>query len=140
MLRDERVPVRLVISALWVATMLCYVYGDIFNLFRPGRLEALMAGRTPVGPTTQAVLLAFAISMAIPSAMVFLTLVLRPQMNRWMNIVLGVLYTLIMLITMVGQWTFYVFLGLVEITLTALIVWYAWTWPKQETVSPGMKS
>jgi hypothetical protein len=28
---------------------------------------------------------------------------------------------------------YYVLFGLIEITLTLLIVWYAWTWPKQPT-------
>ena len=27
---------------------------------------------------------------------------------------------------------YYIFFGIVEIVLTALIVWYAWKWPKQE--------
>ena len=49
-----------------------------------------------------------------------------------MNITLGVIYSVIMLITMPGEWMFYRFLGVVEIALTALIAWYAWTWPKQE--------
>jgi hypothetical protein len=37
-----------------------------------------------------------------------------------------------MLITMPGAWAFYIFLGVVEVVLTALIVWYAWNWPRQE--------
>ena len=32
-----------------------------------------------------------------------------------------------------GGWHYYVLFGLIEITLTILIVWYAWTWPKQPT-------
>jgi hypothetical protein len=30
-----------------------------------------------------------------------------------------------------GAWVFYIFLGVIEIPLTALIVWYAWKWPKR---------
>jgi Family of unknown function (DUF6326) len=63
--------------------------------------------------------------------MVFLSLVLPPPANHWMNIILGVAYTVIMIVTMQGNWYFYIFLGFVEITLAALIVFYAWTWPKQ---------
>jgi hypothetical protein len=29
--------------------------------------------------------------------------------------------------TMPGAWVFYIFLGSVDVVLTALIVWYAWT-------------
>jgi hypothetical protein len=93
----------------------------------------MMRGRMgPLGPATQGVLLGVAVMMAIPGVMVFLSLVLPPAVNRWMNITLGVIYSVIMLVTMPGGWMFYSFLGVVEIALTALIAWYAWTWPKQE--------
>jgi hypothetical protein len=59
--------------------------------------------------------------MAVPSLMVFLSLALKPNPNRWVNIILGVIYTVIMLITMPGAWAFYIFLGVVEVVLTALI-------------------
>jgi hypothetical protein len=86
----------------------------------------------PLGPTTQGVLLGTSVMMAIPSVMVFLSLALKPNLNRWVNIISGVIYTVIMLITMPGAWAYYIFLGIVEVVLTALIVWYAWNWPKQE--------
>ena len=94
----------------------------------------MLEGRLAVGPATQGVLLGTAILMAIPSVMVFLSLTLRANANRWVNIILGAIYTVIMLITMPGAWIFYVFLGIVEVALTALIVWYAWNWPKQEAI------
>jgi hypothetical protein len=61
--------------------------------------------------------------------MIFLSVVLRPAINRWLNIGAGVAYTAIILITMWG-WAFYIFYGVIEIALTSLVVWYAWTWPR----------
>jgi hypothetical protein len=29
------------------------------------------------------------------------------------------------------QWAFYIFFGVIEVVLTAVVVWYAWNWPKQ---------
>jgi hypothetical protein len=130
-LSDVAIHVKLKISTLWAAVMFCYIYGDIFNLFKPGKREALLAGRTPIGPTTQGMLLGFAIFMSIPSVMVFLTLALKPALSRWSNIALGSLYTVIMLITMPGGWLFYLYLGVIEVVLTGLIVWHAWTWPRR---------
>ena len=130
-LDDLKVHVKLKLFALWSALMFCYIYGDFFGLFKTGALQAIISGRTPVGRVSEGVLLAMSISVAIPSCMVFLSLVLPPRLNRWMNIILGAAYTVIMMVTMPGNWYFYIFLGLVEIALTALIVWYAWTWPKQ---------
>ena len=46
-LRDERVPVRLEIAALWVATMLLFAYGDILVVYRADTLKDITAaGRT----------------------------------------------------------------------------------------------
>jgi hypothetical protein len=132
-LDDIKIHVKMKISALWVSVMLCYIYGDYFGLYKPGALQGMLEGKmVPLGPTTQGVLLGTSVMMAIPSVMVFLSLALKPNLNRWVNIISGVIYTVIMLITMPGAWAYYIFLGIVEVVLTALIVWYAWNWPKQE--------
>lgn len=129
---DVKVHVRMKLSALWASLVLCYIYGDYFGLYEPGKLQGMLDGRMgPLGATTQGVLLGTAILMAIPSVMVFLSLVLKPGVNRGANIILGAIFTVIMLITMPGAWAFYIFLGMVEVVLSALIVWYAWNWPRR---------
>jgi hypothetical protein len=136
-LEDFQVPVKMKLSVLWTAVMFCYVYCDYFGLYRPGQLQSMLAGKMePLGPTTQGVLLGTSLMMAIPAVMVFLSLALKPAVNRWANIVLGTFYTLIMLVTMPGAWAFYIFFGVVEVVLTALIVWYAWCWPRQARKIP----
>jgi len=37
--------------------------------------------------------------MAIPSVMIFLSVAVKPKLNRLLNIIFGVIYTLIILIT-----------------------------------------
>ena len=128
---DIKIHVRFKLFALWSSVMFCYIYGDYFELYQPGKLKSMIAAGMALGGVTQGVLLGMAAVMAVPSLMVFLSLVLPPRVNRWVNIVAGTAYTAIMIAAMKGGWHFYIFLGLIEITLTALIVWYAWTWPKQ---------
>jgi hypothetical protein len=131
-LDDFKIHVKLKLSTLWASVMFCYLYADYFGLYVPGALQGMLAGKMgPLGPTTQGVLVGTAVMMAIPSLMVFLSLVLKPNLNRWLNIIFGVIYTVIILITM-WDWAFYIFFGVVEVLLTSLIVWYAWTWPRQE--------
>lgn len=130
-LEDFRAPVKLKIAALWTATMFCYVYGDYFGLFVRGTLDEMNAGvMGPLGPATPAVLLGVAIMLAVPAVMIFLSLVLPPRFDRWINIVLGAIYTAIMLVSMPGSPLFYIVLGIIEMALTSGIVWYAWTWPR----------
>jgi Family of unknown function (DUF6326) len=130
---DIKIHVKIKLSALWASVMFCYLYGDYFGLYQPGKLQGMLEGKmAPLGPTTQGVLLFTSVSMAIPAVMVFLSLALKANLSRWANIILGVVYTVFVLITMPGAWAFYLFLGSVDVVLTALIVWYAWNWPKQE--------
>jgi hypothetical protein len=71
--------------------------------------------------------------MSIPAVMVFLSLALRPEVNRWVNIILGATYAAIMILTMLmDAWDFYIFFGIVEVILGGLIVRYAWKWPRQK--------
>ena len=60
--------------------MFCYIYGDYFGLYKPGALQGILKGEMgPLGPTTQGILLGTSVLMAIPSLMVFLSLVLSPS-------------------------------------------------------------
>ena len=129
---DTKIDPKIKLSALWAATMFCYVYGDYFELYTPGKLAGMLAGKMgPLGPATQGVLLGVSILMAIPAVMVFLPLVLKPALSRWVNIVLGALYTAVMALAIQGGWTFYQFMGGLEILLTLTIVWTAWKWPRK---------
>ena len=131
-LDDMKVHVKLKIAALWTSLMLCYVYGDYFGLYKPGKLQSMLDGRMgPLGQITQNVLLGTAVLMAIPAVMVYLSVALKPSVNRWVNIVLGAAYAAILLITMPGAWNFYIFLGIIEVSLSLLIIWHAWTWPRR---------
>lgn len=131
---DSKIDVKIKLAALWASTMFCYVYGDFFGLFAPGRLTSMLAGKMgPLGQVTQGVLLGVSIFMAIPSLMIFLSVFLKPGINRWLNIVVGLLFTVIVLLTIPGAWNFYIFFSLLEAVLTLLVVWFAWTWPRQPT-------
>ena len=128
---DLKVPVKQKISGLWTAVMFCYVYADFFALHQPGRLAHMNAGMlAPFGRATDSVMLGVSVMMVIPSVMVFLSLVLPPAINRLANGVLGAIYTLIILLTMIGAPLFYLFFGAVEMVLTSTILWCAWTWPR----------
>ena len=130
---DIKVHVRFKLFALWSAVMFFYIYGDYFELYQPGKLPDMISGRMALGAVSQGVLLGMAAVMVIPSLMPFLSLVLPTRANRWVNIVFGAVYSVIMILAIRGGWHFYILFGLIEITLTVLIVWYAWTWPKQPT-------
>ena len=133
-MEELKINVKMKLSALWVALMLIYIYADILSLFKTGAIEKMMQGFMGPFPVTQGSLLSASILMIIPAVMVFLSLTLKHQVNRWANLILGVLYTLVNLSNMIGEasWFFYMSFVVVEITLTVLIVWFAWRWRNPE--------
>lgn len=134
-LQDFQINIRFKLSALWVSVVLCYIYGDYFGLYVPGSLQDMLDGNMgPLGKTTQGVLLFTSAMMAIPSLMVALSVLLKPTICRWLNILFGLLFTAIIILTMIGAWNFYIFFGIIEASITLLIAWYAWHWPKANVV------
>jgi Family of unknown function (DUF6326) len=135
-LEDMHVPVKLKLAASWAALMFLYAYGDVFAYFRPGFIEDVMAGEVFAFEINQVFLVAISIYVAIPAAMVFLSLVLQPRVNRWANIVLGAAYGVTILLSNIGEdYVYYVFLSVVEVAFAALVVWYAWKWPRRSLPS-----
>jgi hypothetical protein len=128
---DVKVGVRCKIAALWIAMLFLFAYGDIFGFFSPGQIEEVMAGEISGMAITQVLLFAVSLYIAIASVMVFLSLVLSPTVNRWANIVLPSLYVLSIVASAIGESAYYWFLSITESALLLLIVWYAWTWPRQ---------
>lgn len=132
MLEDVRIGVRFKISALWIAILFLFAYGDIFGFLEPGRIEEVVGGEVSAIEITEVFLFAVSVYIAIASVMVFLTLVLRPSVIRWTNIALPILYVVSIVASAIGESAYFVFLSVVESALLLLIIWYAWTWPRQQ--------
>lgn len=132
-LEDVRIPVRLKLSLAWAALMFFYIYGDYFGLYVPGQLRGMLAGQGPTGPVSEGGLAIVAVLTVLPGLMVFLSIMLPPRVSRWVNFAMGLLYTLIVLATLVAfrPWLFYLIYSLIEMALTLWIAWYAWSWPNR---------
>ena len=100
---DVRIGVRLKISALWIAMLFLFAYGDIFGFFAPGQIEKVIGGEISGIEITQVFLFAVSVYIAIASVMIFLSLVLKPRVNRWTNIVLPIWYIVSIVASTVGE-------------------------------------
>jgi hypothetical protein len=131
-LEDMKINVKIKLSALWVTLMLFYIYADILGFYTPGNIEKIMLGEIGGIQITEGFLLIMAVWMAIPSVMVFLSLTLKADVNRWVNIIVAVLSIVALAATfLVGEFSMrYTVQAIVEAVMIVLIVWYAWRWPK----------
>lgn len=129
-LSDPPLPLRVKLSALWASLTFCYLYGDYFGLYKPGKLQHMLDGAGPMGPSTQGSLLFVALLLVVPGLMAFLSLALPARLARWLSIGLAVFYALFVALTMPGAWWFYLAYSSIEILLCMAIAWLAWHWPR----------
>ncbi len=135
MFEDSRINVKQKLSALWAALMFVYVYVDIFSFYKPGAIEDILVGKVWKFDITQTWALSGLILMLIPTLMIFLALALPSKANRWVNLIVAPLYIAVSIGNAVGEsWAFVILGSVVESVLLALIVWYAWKWPKQNKI------
>lgn len=136
MFENPKVNIKIKLAALWASVTFCYLYGDYFELYTPDKVNSLITGDNNLDSPT--ILLLASIILAIPSVMVAASIFLKPKINRILNILFGTLFTLMMVfigIISTNEWyLFYVFLAFLESIITALIVWYAWKWPKERQI------
>lgn len=136
----EDIKVRL--SVLWVFVMFNYLYCDVVALMDPELLKQFMTGDVGGMQINQGFLLGAAILMEIPISMVVLSRILKYGANRWANIIAGAIMTAVQFSSLfvgTSPTAYYIFFSIVEITCTALIVWYAWKWASSER-SFGIKN
>lgn len=131
-LQTSRTSIAAKLSALWASLMFCYVYGDYFGLYVPGKVMKMNAGvMGGLGTMSGTGLTMVAMMMAIPALMVAVPLVAPPIAARWASIVFGLVYAAIMVLTMWGGApSFYLTLGVIEIALSLGIVVTALRWPR----------
>ena len=112
------------LSTLWVFASLSYIYADVFNLFFN------KSGVTAAAPMSAGFVFFFALMMLTALAMIVLCRVLPYLANRWTNVCIGLLHTLLVIysLTQGTPLPFYMLFAAVEIACTLFIIWYAWTW------------
>ncbi|MFD0964014.1 DUF6326 family protein [Pseudofulvibacter geojedonensis] len=134
MLENSKVNIKIKLSVLWTSVMFCYVYGDYFELYVPEKVESLLSGTHVLDSPLKLVIAS--VVLTIPAVLIALSVMLPSKINRLTNIVVGSLYSLMMLIIAFNSLTlwygFYAFLGFVESIITLVIVYNAWKWPKIE--------
>ena len=137
-LEDLRMPVQAKLAAAWTSFMFLYIYVDYFTLYKPGVIHDILVGSVWEFDISQVFVVVGLSLMAVPILMVFLSMTLPARANRLMNLIVAPIYVVVSAFNALGEsWTYYYTLSIgLEVIVLALIVRYAWTWPRR-TASPA---
>ncbi|MFG2833552.1 DUF6326 family protein [Streptomyces zaomyceticus] len=138
-LEEQRISVRAKLAAAWTSFMFLYVYVDILAFFKPGVIDDIEAGVVWEFDISQTLLTVFLALMAIPILMVVLSMTLPARANRTTNLIVASVQVPFAAFNAVGEsWTYFYGLGVaLEVIVLALILRYAWTWPR---IAPSVTS
>ncbi|MBD3748069.1 MAG: hypothetical protein IE931_01100 [Sphingobacteriales bacterium] len=132
-LEDFKINIKLKLALLWASVTLLYLYGDYFELYVPNKTAGLVNGENLLDSPIKLFLASFL--LAIPAMMVVLSILLKPQINKILNIIFGLSFSFIMILIGVisfESWrAFYVFYAFLESFITILITYLAFNWPKK---------
>jgi hypothetical protein len=131
-LDDQPIPVRAKLAAAWTSFMFLYAYVDILGFYTPGTVDDILDGKVFEFDLSQTFSVTVLTALAVPIFMIVLSTTLPARANRLTNLVVAALYVPFTVFNVAGGFYLYFYgLGVVlELVLLALIVRYAWTWPR----------
>lgn len=133
--KDKHHP-KQVLSLLWIFLTLNYIFCDVFTLMYSEELKMILSGKMGDMEITQHFLLAFAFIMEISMVMILLSRFLKYKINRWLNIIFGVLLTLVQAGSLFADSNtlHYIFFSIIEISTSSFIVIYALRWKETKII------
>lgn len=124
------------LSVLWLMAMVSDVASVLLYIMNPAVLESIIeTGAVDGEAVTPEALLVGAVIYMIMLVMAFLSLTLKDKVNRWSNVVVGAVFLVLWVVSLIeflaapsGSQILLVILGII---IFGLIVWYAYKWPKK---------
>jgi hypothetical protein len=127
----KKIDTKTLLSTLWIVVMINMLKADILSLFIPGVTDELVSFSASVGTSIPQLMLFGAVMGNLAIAMIILSRVLKRGINRWVNIVVGIV-TIAYIWGGMSSYPHYIFIASVETLCLLLIVWFAARWRNLE--------
>ncbi|MDP1545089.1 MAG: DUF6326 family protein [Anaerolineales bacterium] len=127
----KKLDTKVLLSTLWIVVMINMLKADILSGFIPAMSEELARTSVSVGASIPQLMLFGAIMGQLGIAMIILSRVLKYEINRWVNIVAGIV-TIAYIWVGMTTYPHYIVIATVETLCLLLIVWFAWKWRDSE--------
>lgn len=128
----KKIDTKVLLSTLWIVVMINMLKADILSLFIPESAAELARTAASTGVPIPQLMLGAAIIGELAIVMIILSRVLPHGVNRWLNIIMGVV-TIAYILGGAVAYPHYTFIAIVETICLLLIIWRAWTWRNVET-------
>ena len=119
---SKAIDTKTLLSTLWIVVMINMLKADILSLNIPGSAEELAKTSDTVGISITQLMLGGAIMMEISIAMIILSRLLKPAVNRLVNMFASVM-TIVFVIGGGASYPHYLFIATVEVICLLLIIW-----------------
>lgn len=117
--------VRIILTGLWIATMLTYLWGDVIRIYAGDMIPGDLGGVQG----TQAMWIGIALLMVTPILMIVISLILPYSVCRWANIIVAIFWIGFNLIGLPTYPTAYdKILLIISMGFNVITIWYAWKW------------
>ena len=128
------------IAVLWLFMAVAMSAHMVLSVFEPGVIQQITSGKMQI---SEEMFLFMALFWLIPLTMAFLSVTLKDLANRRANITVGIVFTALNIfhslfelmvqpsIHMIQPSLHQLLIDGSTVVVTALIVWYAWKWPKE---------
>lgn len=127
----KKLDTKVLLSTLWIVVMINMLKADILSGFIPAMAEELAGTSVGTGASIPQLMLFGAIMGQLGIAMIILSRVLKYEINRWVNIVVGIV-NIAYIWGGMTTYPHYIFIATVETLCLLLIVWFAWKWRDSE--------
>lgn len=127
----KKLDTKVLLSTLWIVVMINMLKADILSLFIPGSAEEVARTAASAGASIPQLMLGGAIMGELALVMILLARVLKYGINRWVNIVMGVV-TIAYIWGGAASYPHYIFIATVETICLLLIIGFAWMWRSDE--------
>lgn len=125
--------VKIWLAVLWLVNTVGGLTSLVFEFYEPGVLDEIRSGAKNGLAINPQFLLALVVLFAVSLIMAFLSVRLRDRLNRGLNIVVVLVYvafSLILLLQKLENQSVLAVGSVVGTIFAALVVWYAYKWPK----------
>ncbi len=124
------------IAVLWLLMAVFMSAHSLLYLMEPDVIDDIRSGDIYEGMDPGQMLFVMSLFWLIPLWMTFLSVVLKPAINRWVNIILGIVFTILNIWHLTEPCCVMAHQKLIVVSTviaSVLIVWYGWKLPREET-------